>query len=114
MQDFDSHKLITTSPLFQQLSTEETALVFARLQLSQYGHNVSILEQGIWHGRLYIIASGMVNILLQDAPDNAFPGSLPENKTGTTERSRYRVATLGPGECFGEMSLLTGEPPTAT
>src|SRR6185503_11729620 len=26
----------------------------------------------------------------------------------------YLVAVLGPGECFGEMSMLTGDPSTST
>ena len=45
----------------------------------------------------FLIRSGSVDIVIQDA--------------NGTER---HLATLGPGEYFGEMSLLTGEPRSAT
>jgi NTE family protein len=96
MQNLEPHKLIESSALFRNLQPHETANILARLQLISYERGARILERGIWHGQLYIIASGLVSILLQEA------GS------GT------RIAQLGPGECFGEMSLITGEPPSAT
>jgi NTE family protein len=95
MKHLEPHKLLTASTLFQQLTPAEIALVLARLQLSHYEQDTPILERGVWHGRLYIVASGLVSVQLQAT-------------------SSLQVALLGPGECFGELSLLTGEPPSAT
>jgi len=97
MQNLEPHKLIESSALFRNLQPHETANILARLQLISYDRGARILERGVWHGHLYIIASGLVSILLQE-----------EAGSGT------RIAQLGPGECFGEMSLITGEPPSAT
>jgi CRP-like cAMP-binding protein len=68
----------------------------ARLQPVSFLRGTRILERGNWHGQLYIVASGLVSVLLQEDHDE------------------LAVAHLGPGECFGEMSLITGEPPSAT
>jgi NTE family protein len=97
MQNLEPHKLIESSPLFRNLQPGETATILARLQPVSYERGTHILESGVWHGQLYIIASGLVSVLLQE-----------EAKSGA------RIAQLGPGECFGEMSLITGEPPSAT
>ncbi len=97
MQNLEPHKLIESSALFRNLQPGETANILARLQPVNYERGTRILERGVWHGQLYIIASGLVSILLQE-------------ETG----SGARIAQLGPGECFGEMSLITGEPPSAT
>ena len=94
MQNLEPHKLIESSPLFRNLQPGETATILARLQPVSYERGTHILESGVWHGQLYIIASGLVSVLLQE-----------EAKSGA------RIAQLGPGECFGEMSLITGEPP---
>jgi NTE family protein len=61
-----------------------------------------ILEHDVWHGQFYIIASGQVTVLLRD------------EQRASANADALAVAHLGPGECFGEMSLLTGEPPSAT
>lgn len=79
--------------LFRNLQPPETATIISRLQPSRYESGASIIEQGIWHGKLHIIASGQVSVLLQKG---------------------IAIAYLGPGECFGEISLITGEPPNAT
>jgi CRP-like cAMP-binding protein len=54
-----------------------------------------IFKQGEPGDSLYIIIDGIVRVFLP-------PGG----------RSR-EIACLGPGECFGEMALLTGEPRSA-
>jgi len=97
MTNLEPHELIESSALFRNLQSHETANILARLQPVSYERGARILERGVWHGQLYIIASGQVSVLLQE-----------EAGEGT------RIAQLGPGECFGEMSLVTGEPPSAT
>ncbi len=115
MQEPEPQHLIAESLLFRHMQPYETEAIRALLQPSRYARGARILERGVWHGRLYIIASGQVSVLLQDED-----GEEQESIGGREERRKrgangpYVVARLGPGECFGEMSLITGEPPSAT
>jgi NTE family protein len=97
MQNLEPSKLIDASALFRNLQPHEAENILARLQPVKYESGAHILERGVWHGQLYVIASGLVSVLLQEEAGEA-----------------ARIARLGPGECFGEMSLITGEPPSAT
>lgn len=102
MHNLETHKLFEASPLFRNLEPREMESVVARLMPVSAPRGTRILERGVWHGQLYVVATGQVSVLLQDERDaSSPPGALA-------------VAQLGPGECFGEMSLLTGEPPSAT
>src|SRR5215467_13782760 len=132
MQNLEPQQLIEASRLFRNLQPHETAAIIARLQPASYERGTRILERGVWHGRLYIIVSGQVSVLLQEGEQSlAAPGSTANGAADTSTVSRggrdvtlrpsvppplgdIIVARLGPGECFGEMSLITGEPPTAT
>jgi NTE family protein len=115
MQEPEPQHLIAESLLFRHMQPYETEAILALLQPSHYARGARILERGVWHGRLYIIASGQVSVLLQDED-----GEEQESAGSREERGKrgangpYIVARLGPGECFGEMSLITGEPPSAT
>src|SRR5437660_12912361 len=119
-QNVELDEVMKTSKLFHGLQPQEIAEVFARLQPVNCKRGERILERGIWHGRLYIIASGQVSILLQDdAPEDATLRK--ETRQGQDSGKQepgaaqsYIIAQLGPGECFGEMSLITGEPPSAS
>lgn len=53
------------------------------------------MRQGAENGALHIIVSGQVEIYAAGEP-------------------RVELATLGPGEFFGEMACLSGEPASAT
>src|SRR5215472_342254 len=97
MQNLEPDKLIKASVLFRNLQSDETAHILARLHPVIFESGACVLESGVWHGMLYIIASGTVSVCLQEDAGNV-----------------ARIAQLGPGECFGEMSLITGEPPSAT
>jgi NTE family protein len=101
MHSLELHNLIGASPLFRHMPPQEAEAILARLQPVQFACEERILEQGVWHGRLYVVQAGQVSVILQDQGQDA-------------HHTAYIVATLGPGECFGEMSLLTGEPPNAT
>ena len=120
-------EVMKASKLFQGLLPQEIVEIGARLQLVNYLRGEHIFEQGTWPGRLYIIASGQVSILLRDAaprggeegPAFTTPGepTWPGQDSGKREHSAAQyhiISQLGPGECFGEMSLITGDTPSAT
>ncbi|HLX39053.1 MAG TPA: cyclic nucleotide-binding and patatin-like phospholipase domain-containing protein [Ktedonobacteraceae bacterium] len=104
MQNVELQQLIEASTLFRDVLPHELAAIIARLQPSHYAAGTHILERGVWHGWLHLIASGHASVLLENRPDGIAPSA----------REQYVVARLGIGECFGEMSLITGELPTAT
>ncbi|MGB4056794.1 MAG: cyclic nucleotide-binding domain-containing protein [Alphaproteobacteria bacterium] len=58
----------------------------------------AIIEQGDTGNRAYFIERGRVEILIKDADG----------------RHQLKVAEMGPGDLFGEMSLITNEPRSAT
>lgn len=81
----------------QALGPEELQRVTGALRAHPYQAGKIIVHQGEEGDSFFIIASGRVEVLVRDQYGE--------------ERS---VATLGRGDCFGEMSLLTGAKRLAT
>ncbi|HZH04025.1 MAG TPA: cyclic nucleotide-binding domain-containing protein [Myxococcaceae bacterium] len=87
-------ELLASVDLFATLSKAESAALAAQVVPRSFGTGERIVEAGQPGQTFYLVASGEVVV-----------------HVGNTEQELKR---LGPGNYFGEMSLLTGEPRTAT
>ncbi len=108
MQYPEPFKLMQASALFRDLQPQETAAIIARLRPVSFASGARIMQRGTWHGLLYIIATGQVSVLLQEETVQ------PQGASRANESGALVLARLGPGECFGEMSLISGEAPSAS
>ena len=83
-------------PLFSGLGSKNLAKVVAALAPQSYKKGTPILSQGEEGDAFYIIRSGRARVLLERGGE------------------KLTIAELSPGEGFGEMALLTGQPRSAT
>lgn len=85
------------APLFQSLTSGEIAFLRERVHLRSFKSGAWLLECGQDSPGLCVIRSGLVAVIVRD--------------DAGLERE---LASLGKGECVGEMALMTGEPCSAT
>jgi CRP-like cAMP-binding protein len=78
---------------FQTFDEDNVRDIGSRLKMKHYAPGETIIQKGEPGKNLYIVASGRVEILADDG---------------------IRIAILGKGEIFGEMSLISGDPVNAT
>jgi branched-chain amino acid transport system substrate-binding protein len=83
-------------PLFNQLSRLDRSRLIPHYTTIVYDAGETIVKQGAVGDCLYLIVSGTVTVVFTP-PDGA----------------ALEITTIGEGECFGEMALLTGEPRAA-
>ena len=83
-------------PLFDDLSPSEAAILSVFMAREAVAAGTVVVHQGARDGDLYLIESGQVAVRARD--------------DAGAERL---VATLGPGEFFGEIAFVTGEARTA-
>src|SRR5260370_38045679 len=81
MQNLEPQQLIGAGTLFRNLQPHEAAAIIARLQSASYERGSRILERGVWHGQLYIVASGPVSVPLQEGRQGS-AGAPPRRKSG--------------------------------
>lgn len=91
---------LRTIPLFTALSDEQIDLLTQSADLQQYAPTENLVYQGDSGDSLFIILCGKAGVWLN------------VEDSGTTDT--VRIDERGAGEFFGEKSLLTGEPRTAT
>ncbi len=84
-------------PLFEPLPFESIQKMINFLELKRFEDRTNVISQGGEGKYLFIIIKGEVEVL----------------QKGKDGRESL-LATLRKGECFGEMSLITGDPASAT
>lgn len=90
----DRERLLAGIEFLAPLSEQQRRAVAAQMRTVEFGDGEAIVREGEPGDSMYIVASGAVMVVLE--------------ASGTT------VATIERGGYFGEMSLLTGDPRTAT
>jgi small-conductance mechanosensitive channel/CRP-like cAMP-binding protein len=88
--------ILRQQPLFKSLSDEQLDALLPRGKLIHFGRDEKIIQQGAEGESMFILVEGQANVVVE--------------RNG----SPMHVASLGSGDCFGEMSLLTGEKRSAT
>ncbi len=88
---------IRRSPLFATFSPEELQAVIRGLHLRDFEPGEIIVSEDEPGDSLFVIAGGSVRVYVRSSSGN-----------------NRQVRMLGAGEFFGEISLLSGEPRTAT
>lgn len=89
--------MLADVPIFALLDEQERAALAERIEVESHKAGTIIFNAGDPGDRLYVVRSGKVEIFFK-------------NDTG----ERIVLETAGPGEFFGEMSLLDGGPRMAS
>lgn len=89
---------VPRSPLFEKLSDEEREVIIREMALESHDEGSVIISEGDAGSSMYVIASGEVKVFTR----------------GSGGAGTVYLAQLGEGDFFGEVSVLTGKPRTAT
>ncbi|HSP15827.1 MAG TPA: cyclic nucleotide-binding domain-containing protein [Thermoanaerobaculia bacterium] len=89
---------VPKSPLFEVLKQDERDALVKEMELESHEEGSVIIQEGDPGGSMYVITSGEVKVFTRST-----------GKSGS-----IYLAKLGEGDFFGEVSVLTGKPRTAT
>src|SRR5213075_801895 len=92
----EARAILRGEPLFQCLSDAQIGNLVGQSELNHFGRGERVIEEGEDGDSMFILLRGYAQVSVA--------------KNGST----IPVATLRSGDCFGEMSLLTGEKRSAT
>ncbi len=92
----EARAILRGEPLFDCLSDAQIGNLVKQSELNHFGRGEQVIEEGAEGDSMFILLRGAAEVSIA--------------KNGST----IPVATLRSGDCFGEMSLLTGEKRSAT
>src|SRR6516225_6019838 len=92
----EAFSILRGEPLFGCLSDQQLDHLVKQARLNIFGRGEPVIEEGSPGNSMFVLLRGAAKVSI--------------SKNG----SSIQVATLNAGDCFGEMSLLTGEPRSAT
>src|SRR5947207_5093519 len=92
----EERNILRDDPPFERLSEEQIENLVKQSRVNNFGRGERVIQEGAEGDSMFVLLRGAAQVSV--------------SKNG----SSIAVATLNAGDCFGEMSLLTGERRTAT
>ncbi|MGR3301735.1 MAG: sigma 54-interacting transcriptional regulator [Candidatus Scalindua sp.] len=89
-------EFLSESSIFKDLPGKSLEKISKIVQIDSFAKDHIVIKKGSPGVRLYLIKSGSARVVSE------------------SEEEEFTIATIPDGKCFGEMSLLTGEPCNAT
>ncbi|MFQ5640043.1 MAG: cyclic nucleotide-binding domain-containing protein [bacterium] len=96
----DRTQLLGQTEIFKHLAEDELKELAAHVEQQVFNKGDKLIKQGEAGDSMFVLSEGLLHAFLR------------MNNNGT--ESEIKVGQIVPGEFFGEMSLLTGEPRSAT
>lgn len=90
-------KILRATPFFKPFTDEELAELLHKSRWLRYNYGDILFREGERDNAFYVILKGSVTVM---------------KRTGVAAMKKT-INTLGAGQCFGEMAVLTGEPRSA-
>jgi CRP-like cAMP-binding protein len=101
-EKIDTAELLSQVQIFNGLEDQDYLMLSEYFRIEKFRQGRVLFREGDRVKELSIIVSGSVEVLL------------PESGGEVHRFTEVKLATFGPGECFGEYSLLDLRPATAT
>jgi small-conductance mechanosensitive channel/CRP-like cAMP-binding protein len=92
----EARAILRSEPVFNCMNDTQLEAVLQNSQIHRYGRGERVIQEGDEGDSMFIMLRGTAAV------------SIAKNGTGV------RVGVMREGDCFGEISLLTGEPRSAT
>jgi small-conductance mechanosensitive channel len=92
----EARAILRSEPMFDCMDDAQLENVLQHARIHHYGRGERLIQEGDHGDSMFIMLRGTAAVSV--------------TKNGT----EIRVGVMRPGDCFGEMSLLTGEPRSAT
>ena len=92
----EARQILRNEPVFECLTDAQLESLVKRARLNHFGHSERVIEEGAEGDSMFILLRGTAGVSV--------------SKNGAS----IEIASLSAGDCFGEMSLLTGEKRSAT
>jgi CRP-like cAMP-binding protein len=104
--------LMLTSPLFTPFPPEDQATLKRLFRFVEIAEGTRVITQGQKSDGLYVLLTGKAEVLCAPAPQAS--AEVARGSASNPSAGETRLGLLGPGDVFGEMSLLQNRPAVAS
>ncbi len=94
---FDRIVILKRTPIFAEVSTDDLRVVVEEMQEEAYFAGEGVFEINDPSDRMYVVLTGKIGISINPDP-----------------KVKDYVSIAGPGDCFGEMGPIDGQPRSGT